>query len=230
MPGSGSAIATSSSEVLSRKRVSVSILSKRSAVTSAFPKRANRTTRPGQRAEIAATRESSAFATKVPAGRRPSRISAFACASSSIESKFARWAGATLVIAATSGSNARESRDNSPFALIPISPIIQSGIRGRLTTDIGKPIALFWLPGVFSTANRRDRIVAVNSFVVVFPEEPVIAASRNFARVLRRIASAVRAVTGSGTTTTGTRWGSAEGTRSPRIARAPRATASGAKS
>ena len=43
----------------------------------------------------------------------------------------------------------------SPGSESPISPTIHSGARGRLTTDIGNPIWLFWLPGVFSTAKRR---------------------------------------------------------------------------
>ena len=89
---------------------------------------------------MASIRGSSAFATSVPSGRRPSRISAFASAIASTEGKNSRWAGATRSRAATSGSNVRESRDRSPGAESPISPTIQSGRRGRFTIDIANPI------------------------------------------------------------------------------------------
>ena len=96
----------------------------------------------------------------------------------SSDAKNCRCAAATSRIAATSGSKARESVERSPGSERPISPTIHSGARGRLTTDIGNPIWLFWLPGVFSTAKRRASIAAVKSLVVVFPAEPVIAARR----------------------------------------------------
>ena len=153
---------------------------RRRAVTSASADAIpNRITRPVPAATaIASTRGSSALATNAPSGRSPSRISAFASAIASTDGKNWRCAAATSRSAATSGSKARESRERSPGSDSPISPTIHSGRRGRFTIDIAKPIWLFWLPGVFSTAKRRARIAAAKSFVVVFPAEPVMAASR----------------------------------------------------
>ena len=58
--------------------------------------------------------------------------------------------GTVVVVGGTQGlgrelahAYARDSRESSPFALIPISPTIQPGTRGRLMTDMGNPIALF---------------------------------------------------------------------------------------
>ena len=196
------------------------------AVTSAMAEWPNRTTRPRCRAAMAATRGSSAFATNVPPGFRPSRISALPSAMASSDAKNCRCAATTRRIAATSGSKARESFERSPGSERPISPTIHSGPRGRLTTDIGNPIWLFWLPGVFSTAKRRDSIAAVKSFVVVVPAEPVIAASRKpifFFAATPRLRSAS---TDCGTITAGKPAGSPSGLRSPRSAPAPRAAAS----
>jgi hypothetical protein len=49
--------------------------------------------------------------------------------------------------------------ERSPGSDSPISPTIHSGCAARLQDDIEKPIWLFWLPGVFSTAKRpaQDR-------------------------------------------------------------------------
>ena len=146
-----------------------------------------------------------------PSGLSPSRISALASAMASSERKNWRCAAATSRIAATSGSKLRESFERSPGSESPISPTIHSGLRGRLTIDIGKPIWLFWLPGVFSTAKRRERIAAVKSLVVVFPADPVIAARRNPIFRLRVEANRRNPDTGSPTRTTGTASGRSRG-------------------
>ena len=86
-PATGRWTAASPSGVARRNRLPSGSATTSFAVTSASPERPNRTTRPRCRAAIAATRGSSAFATNVPPGFNPSRISALPSAIASSDAK-----------------------------------------------------------------------------------------------------------------------------------------------
>ena len=123
---------------------------------------------------------------------------------------------------------ARERREVSRARRAPSRRPSSPGLRGRFITDIGNPIWLFWLPGVFSTAKRRARIAAAKSLVVVLPAEPVIAARRKPVLPLRSQTakrSSASVVSRHEHGPESVRAGRA-GRRSARSARAPRATAS----
>ena len=154
-----------------------------------------------------------------PRGSRPWRQRP-----SSSEPRNSRCAAAIRVIAATSGSKARESREISPSALIPISPTIHSGLRGQVDDRHREPdravlVARRLLDGEAPGEDRggellrrrlsgraRDRRQAEARFV------------SSVAPANRRSASR-----GSGTSTTGKSAGRPAGRRSPSIARAPAA-------
>ena len=118
-----------------------------------------------------------------------------------------------LVIRPMSGAAMPASRAISPGELVPISRIAASCSSERARRASGIPIRLFRFPGLHSTRRDRDRRQESISFVVVFPELPVMA-TRGTCRWRRRCARArsPSASTGSRTTKTGRVRASAAGT------------------
>ena len=145
------------------------------APTSASLSIPNVTTRPRNHAALATMRSSSAFATSTEAAVAPSRISAFALAIPSTESKEPRWASPTLVQTRISGWAMLTSVPISPAWLIPSSTTAISGRVVNSISDSGNPMWLFRFPRLRTTRYLAARNSAVISFVVVFPALPVMA-------------------------------------------------------
>ena len=112
--------------------------------------------------------------------------------------------GAMFVITAMSGQAMPASRVISPGALDPNSRIAASCSPDSSSRARGIPIRLFRFPGLRNTRRDRERRQNSISFVVVFPELPVIP-TRGMSRWRSRWARAMspRASTGSRTTKTG---------------------------
>ena len=185
-----------------------------------------RTTRPGPARRdrrdpgIVGVRDEGPVRAAGPPGSRPSPRR-----SRRPTEKTRRCAGATRRIAATSGSNARESRERSPGAESPISPDhpLRAGAAGSRPTSRTRS-GCSGCPASSRPRSRRARIAAVKSLVVVLPAEPVIAASRNpICALHRRRELLERLAPGPSTRTAGKSAGRSAGRRSPRsAARAPR--------
>ena len=79
-----------------------------------------------------------------------------------------------------SGSAYLESNSISPKPLIPISSTRISVSSGASKIVWQNPISLLWLRGVLKVLNFSERTDAASSFVVVFPELPVIATTVKF--------------------------------------------------
>ena len=87
---------------------------------------------------------------------RPSRARRLRC-----EPRPSRCAGPTLVMTPTSGAAISASRQISPGSFMPISTTATRLVAARRSSVSGRPIRLFRLPCVFSTARgaeRRSRI------------------------------------------------------------------------
>ena len=193
------------------------------AVTSASARRAR--TAPRVRGASPRSRRragSSALATNVPPGFSPSRISALASAIASTEAKNSRCAGGHEQDRRDVGlEGARERREVARLREAHLADHPRRRCAAGSSTDIGKPIWLFWLPGVFSTAKRRreDRRREVLRRGLAGR-----AGDRREAKahlLLRRGAELSSAATGCGTMTAGKPAGSVRGRRSPSSAAAP---------
>ena len=145
---------------------------------------------PRCRAASAATRGSSALATKMPSGLQALEdlgLGRRAIASSEAKNSQVR------------GGDERDRRDvglegraraveSSPGARHPHLAHHPLGRARQVDDRHRESDRLFWLPGVFSTAKRRARIAAANSLVVVLPTEPVIGGQAEAHLLLQRAA------------------------------------------